>query len=294
MRSWISGFLFAGLLAASPAAAEAPSILDGTMAELSMPQFEAAVARGSVALWAIGSIEEHGPHLPLATDVYVPAAQLRLVKARLNAAGVESLIVPPQYWAVNRVTGAFPGSIDIRPEVMTALMEDVFRSLAKAGLREVYCVTGHSDAAHNRAILAAVRAANREGRIRAVWVAPAGLARRLGVTPGEAGVLVAEMPPPGRPGYADLHAGEGETSMMLHAAPATVDFSAMRRLPPTDLTPAEVARWREGYETARTITPDGYLGAPAAATAAAGRTRLEAEASAYADAILAGRAATTP
>ena len=47
--------------------------------------------------------------------------------------------------------------------------------------------------------------------------------------------------------------------MMLHAAPATVDFSAMRRLPPTDLTPAEVARWREGYETARTITPDGYL-----------------------------------
>jgi creatinine amidohydrolase len=293
MRSWV-WFLAAGLFTAWPAAAKAPSILEGTMAELSMTEFEAAVARGSVALWAIGSIEEHGPHLPLATDVYVPAAQLRLVQARLKAAGVESLIVPPQYWAVNRVTGAFPGSIDIRPEVMTGLMEDVFRSLAKAGLREVYCITGHYDAAHNRAILAAVRAANREGRIRAVWVAPAGLAARLGVKAGEDGVLVADMPPPSRPGYADLHAGEGETSMMLHAAPATVDAGIMRRLPPTELTPADVARWREGYETARAITPGGYLGAPAAASAAAGRARLEAEATAYAAAILAGRTPAKP
>ena len=68
------------------------------------------------------------------------------------------VIVPPYYWGVNHVTGSFPGSIDIRPEVMTELMTDVFRSLAKAGFRQVFCITGHYDAAaFADAIAASVR-----------------------------------------------------------------------------------------------------------------------------------------
>ena len=62
-----------------------------------------------------------------------------LLKARLARAGIQAVIVPPYYWGVNRVTGDFAGSIDIRPEVMIELMLDVFRSLKRAGFREGYC-----------------------------------------------------------------------------------------------------------------------------------------------------------
>src|SRR5688500_11827351 len=80
-----SAALLALALLATPAhAAEAPSILKGTIGEATHEAFAAAVADGAVALWAIGAIEAHGPHLPLATDVYVPQAQLGRVRERLS------------------------------------------------------------------------------------------------------------------------------------------------------------------------------------------------------------------
>ncbi|HET9395481.1 MAG TPA: creatininase family protein, partial [Nitrospiraceae bacterium] len=137
-------------------AAPVPSVFAGTLAEMTYVELEEAARRGAVALWALGAIEEHGPHLPLATDVYVPSEQLLQVQKRLAGKNISSVIVPAYYWGVNQVTGAFPGSIDIRPEVMTALLQDVFRSLARSGFKEVYCITGHYDAAHSRAIIEAV------------------------------------------------------------------------------------------------------------------------------------------
>lgn len=271
---------------AGAAAAEPTSILRGTIADMTYVEFETAAKGGAVALWALGSIEEHGPHLPLATDVYVPTEQLRRVQANLATNGVNSLIVPPYYWGVNRVTGAFPGSIDIRPEVMVELMGDVFRSLARAGVKDVYCITGHYDAAHGRAIAEAMRRTNAEGAIRVHFVVPAVLGRRLGLASGDPGALLVDPAPVAGPSQPDLHAGEGETSVMLRAAPATVRDRVIPSLKATDLSAEQVAAWREGGEAARRITPDGYLGAPAASNAAKGEARLAAESDAYAAAIL--------
>src|SRR5687767_6769748 len=110
------------LCMAAPASfASAPSVFAGTLADMTYVELEEATRGGAVALWALGAIEEHGPHLPLATDVYVPTAQLLQVQQRLAGRKIGSVIVPAYYWGVNRVTGSFPGSIDIRPEVMTEL-----------------------------------------------------------------------------------------------------------------------------------------------------------------------------
>jgi creatinine amidohydrolase len=263
-----------------------PSVFTGTIADMTYVELEAAAKDGAVALWALGSIEEHGPHLPLATDVYIPSEQLRRVHASLAANGVKSVIVPPYYWGVNRVTGAFPGSIDIRPEVMVELMSDVFLSLARAGVKDVYCITGHYDAAHGRAIADAVRRANADGTIRAHFVLPSGLGRRLGLSSADPGALLVDPAPVAGPSQPDLHAGEGETSVMLRAAPATVRERLIPSLKSTDLSPEQVAAWRVGGEAARRITPGGYLGAPAGSDAAKGEARLAAESDAYAAAIL--------
>jgi len=72
---------------------------------------------------------------------------------------------------------------------------------------------------------------------------------------------------------------------MLHAAPETVRGAIVPTLNGTDLSPEDVAIWRQGYEDARRITPQGYLGAPAGAAASRGAARLAADADAYADAI---------
>src|SRR5688572_13614408 len=98
-----------GICMTAPAsAASAPSVFSGTMAEMTYKELEEATRNGAVALWALGSIEEHGPHLPLATDVYIPTAQLLPVQQRLAERKIESVIVPAYYWGVNQVTGSFP------------------------------------------------------------------------------------------------------------------------------------------------------------------------------------------
>ncbi|MFI4988252.1 MAG: creatininase family protein, partial [Alphaproteobacteria bacterium] len=105
------------------------SVFHETMADMTFPELEAAARDGAVTLWGLGVIEQHGPHLPLATDVYVPQATLRRARQLLAARGIASVIVPPFYWGVNHVTGRFPGSFEVRPAVMVELMTDVFRSL---------------------------------------------------------------------------------------------------------------------------------------------------------------------
>lgn len=265
----------------------APSVFAGTMADMTYVELDQAIDGGAVALWAIGAIEEHGPHLPLATDVYVPSAQLLQIQKSLADKKISSVIVPAYYWGVNRVTGAFPGSIDIRPEVMTELMKDVFRSLTAAGFKQVYCITGHYDAAHSRAIIEAVRASNNGTDVKIHYVVPKPLADRVGLKSNDPGFLVANIPAGNPPAHPDLHAGEAETSMMLGVAPEVVRKELITALKPTDLTAKDVETWRKGYDDAKRVTPLGYLGDPASADARTGAIRLEQQAAAFAEAIAA-------
>jgi creatinine amidohydrolase len=275
----------------STASADEPvrSVLSGTLAEMTYVELETAARNGAVALWALGAIEEHGPHLPLATDVYVPTAQLRHAQQKLSAQRISSVIVPAYYWGVNNVTGAFPGSIHIRPEIMVELMTDVFRSLARAGFKEIFCITGHYDAAHGRALIEAVRRANQAGIIKAYFVVPKPLGTRLGVREAEAGFLLIEPSTGPAPAHPDLHAGEGETSAVLAIAPDLVHKDIASKLPSTDLTAKDVEEWRKGQERAKQITPQGYLGAPARADADSGAARIEMDGRRIAEAIVSTR-----
>lgn len=265
--------------------AVADDVLRSTIAEQSYPAVEKAAADGAVALWAIGAIEQHGPHLPLSTDVEIPSAQLRGVQQILSRRNIASSIVPPYYWGVNHVTGAFAGSIDVRPEIMVEVMLDVFRSLRRSGFREVYCITGHFDAAHGRAIAEAVRRANQEQIIAARFVVPDMLGDRLGLDRAAPYFVFAQWPAATPFAYPDLHAGAVETSAMLHIARKRVDAAAARRLPPTNLNPDQLREWRTGGARARALTPQGIVGAPAEASARSGKVRLAQEIGAYASAI---------
>lgn len=260
------------------------SILAGTVAEMTFPEVEAAVQRGAIALWAMGVVEQHGPHLPTGTDIYIPSARLRAVQRLLSGEGIEALIIPPFYWGVNVVSASFPASIKVRAEVMIELLLDVMKSLAGDGLKRLFCVSGHNDRAHNEAIFQAVCRGSDESGLRAAFVADEAVARRLGIALDHPCIVPFHVPqeqPPGE--FLDIHAGEWETSIMLGFNPSVVNQGLSSALPSTQLKQADLEQWRKGYDVARNITPRGYFGDPAAASAERGRRIIEAEARAIVD-----------
>lgn len=262
------------------------SILKDTIAEMTYPEIEAAIARGAIGLWGLGVIEQHGPHLPTATDVYIPSVRLRTVRKLLAAGGIESLVLPPFYWGVNHVSGSFPASFRVRPQVMIDLIVDVMKSLAGDGLKTLFCVSGHNDRAHNAAIFEGIRQGASESGLAAAFIAEEGMIRRLNVDLQHPNVLPfhvarAEEPPP----FVDVHAGEWETSVMLACNPEVVRADKLKGLAPTNLGPADLAEWRKGFDEAKRVTPLGYFGDPASASAARGREQILAEAGVIAAAI---------
>ncbi|UGQ11831.1 creatininase family protein [Yinghuangia sp. ASG 101] len=263
-----------------------------TMAELTWFEVADAARRGAVLLWAFGVIEQHGPHLPTGTDVYLPSARLREVRRLLAARGVEALIVPPYYWGVNVVSGSFPASYGVRPELMAEVTADLLAGMARDGFGQVFCFSGHGDALHNRTIHRGVLAARERCGVDASFVLEPALARRLGLDPGDPGLTVHAAPPDDepagggeRPMYADVHAGRWETSVMAHVRPDLVRDDVRSGLAATRVGPDELAVWRRGFDDARRVTPLGYCGDPAAASRAEGRRTHDVSAELAADAI---------
>ncbi|GGQ35864.1 creatinine amidohydrolase [Actinomadura coerulea] len=260
-------------------------VLAGTLAELTWHEVETAARSGAVLLWAFGVIEQHGPHLPTGTDVYLPMARLHAVRALLAERGVQALIVPPYYWGVNVVSGAFPASYGVRPELMREVMVDLLAGMARDGFGHVFCFSGHGDALHNRTVHDGVKAACERTAADASFVTEPALARRIGLDPDDP-YLTLYGPDEGPPeGPVDVHAGRWETSLMMHTHPRLVREEVRALLEPSGLGPDELAVWRRGHEHARRVTPDGYLGDPAAASAGEGHRTQTAAAEQAADAI---------
>lgn len=260
-------------------------IFADTLAEMTWYEVERAAKEGAVLLWAFGVIEQHGPHLPTGTDVYLPQARLRDVKRVLAERGIPALIVPPYYWGVNVVSGAFPASYRVRPELMKELMADVFASFETDGFQRVFCFSGHGDALHNRTVHDGVRLASERAAVDASFVTEPALARRIGLDLDDPYLTLSGPDEPPPEGPVDVHAGRWETSLMMHLHPGLVREDVRARLEPSGLGPGELAVWRKGYEHARRVTPDGYLGDPAAAGAGEGHRIQAATVAEAADAI---------
>ncbi|UED87890.1 creatininase family protein [Streptomyces profundus] len=277
-------------MSAGPAGAPAPrpDVLADTLAELTWYEVEAAARRGAVLLWAFGVVEQHGPHLPTGTDVYVPSARLREVRRLLAERDVEALIVPAYYWGVNVVSGSFPASWGVRPELMEQVMADLLAGMARDGFGHVFCFSGHGDALHNRTVHAGVRAGRARSGIDISFVLEPELAERLGLDPDDPCLTRHASPPPSPTsgsGEVDVHAGRWETSLMMHAHPGLVREDVRAQLAPTGLGPDQLAVWRRGYDEARRTTPLGYLGDPASAGREEGQETLRTGAELAADAI---------
>ena len=86
----------------------------------------------------IGTMEAHGPHLPLSTDVLIPVNL-----AEKMAEAVDGLIAPPVYYGVTRSLLAYPGSLMIPSDVFKEYVRAILLSFARHGFKKAVIINGH-------------------------------------------------------------------------------------------------------------------------------------------------------
>jgi creatinine amidohydrolase len=176
---------------------------------LSWPELGRQAEReGSTVLWPFGAIEQHGPHLPLATDALfaetVSAAVLEALPPDLPIWGL-----PPQSLGFSPEHLGFPGTLSLPADLLINLVVAVGGQLAAAGFQRLVLLNAHGGQ------IGLLEVAARELRSQHpslavlpcfLWRGPEGIARLI--------------PEPER--SQGLHAGLAETSLMLHLFPELV------------------------------------------------------------------------
>ncbi len=244
------------------------SILDNTMATMTWKEIESLGQAGTPVLWPISVLEEHGPHLSIAVDINLVYTLTLKVRDCLAQQGIWAVLAPPNYWGINNVTAAFPGSFTLRKETLKALVYDILACLKRWGFEQVFLIDFHGDVNHRATLLKGVAAARVECGTRAVAVIPYRYARYAGLTGAEEYVLIQpevaglvaydEFTP-----HQDIHAGALETSFMQRYFPEQASVETAMSLPPTAFQPPDWKKWASGWSDARLVVPDGYNGDPA-------------------------------
>jgi mycofactocin system creatininase family protein len=186
----------------------------------------------------LGSVEQHGHHLPFATDTVVACAVAEGAAGELDGA----LLAPALAYGASGEHEGFPGTVSLGTEALTGLLVEYGRSACRWAAR-VLVVNGHGG--NLDALVAAGSVLRSEDRDLA-WF------------------------PCGVPG-GDAHAGRTETSLMLHVEPEGVlgeRAVAGETRPIGELLP------RLRHEGVRSVSPTGVLGDPAGASAAEGAELL--------------------
>ncbi|MFX0115830.1 MAG: creatininase family protein [Candidatus Hodarchaeota archaeon] len=86
----------------------------------------------------IGTLEAHGPHLPLTTDT-ICSTGLAIRMAEM----LDALVLPPVHYGVTNSLAAYPGSLTIREKVFRAFVVDILEGLASDGFAEIIILNGH-------------------------------------------------------------------------------------------------------------------------------------------------------
>ena len=207
------------------------------LGDLTWPQAGELAAGGAILAVPLGSTEQHGPHLPLSTDVDIAIAlSLALSEVR------PSVVVAPRipYGSSGEHDG-FTGTLSIGQDALEHLLVELGRS-ACATFTRVLIVSAHGGNA--APVSRAVDLLRSEGRDVRAW-SPSG--------------------------YVDAHAGRTETSIQLALDESRVDADRAEPGNPRPMS-ALIQQLRAGG--VRSVSPNGVLGYPTGATGEEGRAEL--------------------
>jgi creatinine amidohydrolase len=214
---------------------------------------------GRLAYLPVGSFEQHGAHLPLATDSLVADAITRRLES--NHPG---LVLPSIPVTSSHEHRDWRGTVSVPFETSGAYIRAVIASLVDQGFAQIVVVKGHGG---NYFLSNLSQELNSEATTLLVYPTKVAYDRAF----ADAGL--ASSP------HSDMHAGEFETSIALHEG-----FAVTGEIPATP----HLADDRDLLTTVgmKPYAPNGYIGAPGAATSEKGQRILDSLATSF-DAVLA-------
>lgn len=227
-----------------------------------------------VALLPLGSLEAHGPHLPLNTDVVIAVEVSRRAARQLSQKGVDVLVLPPVVFSPSSLASKFPGTMDLGAEIYAAMLQSLLDGLKNQGVRTVCLVTFHLDPGHLEVVRRLAGDSSGEGRLKVLFPDVTQEPWR------------SRMPEEFRQG--GFHAGRSETSVMMALQEDKVREEIRRRLVRVE------ASLDEGIRQGRTHFAEcgglqAYFGDPASASAGEGEQLLEALSGIVSDLVILGR-----
>jgi len=165
-------------------------------------EVEIALQRTDMVIIPVGSIEQHGKHLPLCTDICGVIEECKLIAQKADV-----LVAPVMWVGISEHHMGFPGTMTISPETFEAVVFESALSLIRHGFKKILIYNGHGG--NNTAVNNVLHRINHKTEATAVSL-------NAVEPPREASDALPEI---------DWHAGVGETSWMLYVANSLVDMS---------------------------------------------------------------------
>lgn len=253
-------------------AADDPTVL--RTATMTWPEYAARLAADPIVILPVGAHEQHGLHLPMATDALFATAMAEGLALNLDGLVLPTLAYGYKSQARSGGGQTFVGTLSLDGATLTALTLDLLRELGRHGVRRLVVLDGHYENQWflTEGIELAQREFARDGThmrvIRAEYWDACPRSVLDEVFDGQF------------PGFDLEHAALIETSMMLHLHPELVLREAIpddgpARFPPFDTYP----------QTGAGVPASGVLAPARAARAAKGRRIFEATLAALSEAV---------
>lgn len=214
-----------------------------------------------VVLLPIGALEQHGPHLPLATDSLIPTAICRDVAS--NIGGLVAPAICYGYKSVPRCGGGqhFPGTISLDAATFIGQLKDIIREFVSDGVQRLALIIGHME--NQWFVTEACDLALREIRMLGL---PVPRIMTVGYWEYISQEIIEKAFDGRSPNWPLEHAGIMETSVMLHLHPELVRLDRLVPQAPADLPAYDL--WP--YEPS-SVPQSGILNTAIGATAEKGK-----------------------
>jgi creatinine amidohydrolase len=217
-----------------------------------------------VLIQPVGSIEQHGPHLPIVVDSAIGTAVLGKALEKLPP-NVPAYALPPLYYGKSNEHWHFPGTITLSAQTLLAVLLEVAESIYRSGFRKLVFLNSHGGQPQVIDIAARDLHQKHEDFLLFplfTWRVPHNGSQLLSEKEREYGI----------------HAGDAETSLMLSILEDYVRMEAANTEYPQDL-PQDSLLSMEGKLpfawVTRDLTQSGVLGDPTVATKEKGDQLLE-------------------
>lgn len=218
--------------------------------EMTWQDAEQRLQEVDIALLPVGSIEQHGPHLPLDTDAF--DAEYLAKRIAEMCSHPKPLVLPLISYGVSYEHDEFKGTVSISNDTLSYLIYDIGLSVAKNGIKKLVIINGHGG--NNPTLNYAAQMITRDAKI------------FVCVDTGETSDVdiyqITETPN-------DVHAGEIETSTSLATRPHLVKMEKAEKLIPKfssrylNFTSKRYVSW---YAYTKKISENGVLGDPTRAS----------------------------